>query len=107
MLPKSIQDHLLLGITFVTKSVTVSTELKMGARTRRQQAALAAQSDSNESPAGNGTVENSPKKTRTSGKKEVKENVYLFAPNLIGKELLPVSSNLHDVANGRLPVAWD
>ncbi|KNG84783.1 CDP-diacylglycerol-inositol 3-phosphatidyltransferase PIS [Aspergillus nomiae NRRL 13137] len=63
----------------------------MAARTRRQQAALAAQSDSNESPAGNGTVEKSPKKTRTSGKKEVKENVYLFAPNLIGKELLPVS----------------
>ncbi|GAB1199182.1 hypothetical protein APSETT444_008528 [Aspergillus pseudonomiae] len=55
----------------------------MAARTRRQQAALAAQSDSNESPAGNGTVENSPKKARTSGKKEVKENVYLFAPNLI------------------------
>ncbi|KJK62896.1 PgsA [Aspergillus parasiticus SU-1] len=56
----------------------------MGARTRRQQAALAAQSDSNESPAGNGTVEKSPRKTRTTSRKEVKENVYLFAPNLIG-----------------------
>lgn len=85
----------------------MSTELKMGARTRRQQAALAAQSDSNESSAGNGTVEKSPKKTRTSGKKEVKENVYLFAPNLIGKELLPASSIFHDVPNRRLPVVWD
>ncbi|KAF7595324.1 CDP-diacylglycerol-inositol 3-phosphatidyltransferase [Aspergillus hancockii] len=58
----------------------------MGARTRRQQAALAAQSDGNESPAGNGAVEKSPKKTKTTAEKEVKENVYLFAPNLIGVE---------------------
>ncbi|KAB8238325.1 CDP-diacylglycerol-inositol 3-phosphatidyltransferase [Aspergillus alliaceus] len=56
----------------------------MGARTRRQQAALAAQSDGDESPAGNGTVEMSSKKTNTTAGKEVKENVYLFAPNLIG-----------------------
>lgn len=79
----------------------------MGARTRRQQAALAAQSDSNESPAGNGTVEKSPRKTRTPSKKEVKENVYLFAPNLIGKELLPALSLFHDVPNRCLPVARD
>ncbi|KAE8355317.1 CDP-alcohol phosphatidyltransferase-domain-containing protein [Aspergillus coremiiformis] len=56
----------------------------MGARTRRQQAALAAQSDGNESPAGNGTVEKSLKETETTAETEVKENVYLFAPNLIG-----------------------
>ncbi|KAE8387305.1 CDP-alcohol phosphatidyltransferase-domain-containing protein [Aspergillus alliaceus] len=56
----------------------------MGARTRRQQAALAAQSDGDESPAGNGTVEMSSKKTNMTAGKEVKENVYLFAPNLIG-----------------------
>lgn len=56
----------------------------MGARTRRQQAALAAQSDGDESPAGNGTVEKFPKKTNTTAGKEMKENVYLFAPNLIG-----------------------
>ncbi|KAB8069109.1 CDP-alcohol phosphatidyltransferase-domain-containing protein [Aspergillus leporis] len=56
----------------------------MAARTRRQQAALAAQSDGTESPASNGTAGKSPKKTKTTAEKEVKENVYLFAPNLIG-----------------------
>jgi CDP-diacylglycerol--inositol 3-phosphatidyltransferase len=60
----------------------------MAARTRRQQAALAAQSDGTESPASNGTAGKSPKKTKTTAEKEVKENVYLFAPNLIGMELL-------------------
>ncbi|KAE8149437.1 CDP-alcohol phosphatidyltransferase-domain-containing protein [Aspergillus avenaceus] len=52
----------------------------MVARTRRQQAAL---SEGAESPVGNGTAE-TPKKTSSASKKEVKENVYLFAPNLIG-----------------------
>lgn len=63
---------------------------KMAARTRRQKAALAAQSDGDESPAGNGSAQKlSPKKNKSSPDDEVQENVYLFAPNLIGKELDP------------------
>ncbi|KAH8434222.1 CDP-diacylglycerol--inositol 3-phosphatidyltransferase [Aspergillus melleus] len=57
----------------------------MSARTRRQKAALAAQSDENETPVSNGTAQKSPKRSKSaSAEKEVKENVYLFAPNLIG-----------------------
>lgn len=57
----------------------------MSARTRKQKAALAAQSDENETPASNGTAQKSPKRSKSaSAEKEVKENVYLFAPNLIG-----------------------
>ncbi|KAA8651499.1 CDP-diacylglycerol--inositol 3-phosphatidyltransferase [Aspergillus tanneri] len=56
----------------------------MSARTRRQKAAVAAaQSDESETPVSNGTAQKSPKRSKsaTAGKEE---NVYLFAPNLIG-----------------------
>lgn len=58
----------------------------MAARTRRQKAALAAQSSGDESPAGNGSAQKlSPRKNKSSPPEdEVQENVYLFAPNLIG-----------------------
>ncbi|EAU34284.1 CDP-diacylglycerol--inositol 3-phosphatidyltransferase [Aspergillus terreus NIH2624] len=58
----------------------------MAARTRRQKAALAAQSSGDESPEVNGTAQkSSPKSTKsTSRVDEAKENVYLFMPNLIG-----------------------
>lgn len=61
----------------------------MAARTRRQKAALAAQSSGDESPEVNGTAQkSSPKSTKsTSRVDEAKENVYLFMPNLIGKNL--------------------
>lgn len=58
----------------------------MSARTRKQKAALAAQSDENETPISNGSAQKPPKRSKSaSAEKEVKENVYLFAPNLIGK----------------------
>ncbi|KAL3492899.1 CDP-alcohol phosphatidyltransferase-domain-containing protein [Aspergillus germanicus] len=62
----------------------------MSARTRRQKAALAAQSEGSDvSSTSNGTTRRSPKPSRSSATPEVeddgvKENVYLFAPNIIG-----------------------
>lgn len=62
----------------------------MSARTRRQKAALAAQSEGvDASPTRNGAIE-TPKRSRSGTPDDdddgVKENVYLFAPNIIGKE---------------------
>lgn len=65
----------------------------MSARTRRQKAALAAQSEGvDASPTRNGAIE-TPKRSRSGTPDDddddgVKENVYLFAPNIIGKELV-------------------
>ncbi|BCS26177.1 CDP-diacylglycerol--inositol 3-phosphatidyltransferase [Aspergillus puulaauensis] len=61
----------------------------MSARTRRQKAALAAQSEGvDASPTRNGAIE-TPKRSRSGTPDDddddgVKENVYLFAPNIIG-----------------------
>lgn len=64
----------------------------MSARTRRQKAALAAQGDESEdSGNSNGNVSTPSKKTpskkqsRSKLNEQPKENVFLFAPNLIGK----------------------
>ncbi|OJJ34847.1 hypothetical protein ASPWEDRAFT_109557 [Aspergillus wentii DTO 134E9] len=57
----------------------------MSPRTRRQKAAVASQSEeSNRSPIRNGTAEKPSKKNASSSGQEVKENIFLFAPNLIG-----------------------
>lgn len=61
----------------------------MSAKTRRQKAAQAAQSDSDvPSPASNGAVK-TPKrnKSKSPPQPEARENVFLFAPNLIGTYL--------------------
>lgn len=60
----------------------------MAAKTRRQKAALAAQTDVDDIlPNGNGTVEKTSKKNAAlAAQDDVKENVFLFAPNLIGKD---------------------
>lgn len=61
----------------------------MSARTRRQKAALAEERD--ESPNGNGSVLTpskrtpSKKRSRSALREEPQENVFLFAPNLIGR----------------------
>lgn len=59
----------------------------MSAKTRRQKAAQAAQSDSDvPSPASNGAVK-TPKRSKSKSpppQLEARENVFLFAPNLIG-----------------------
>lgn len=64
----------------------------MSARTRRQKAALAAEgNESEESANGNGTVSTpskrapSKKRSRSKLNEEPKENIFLFAPNLIGR----------------------
>ncbi|PKX93749.1 CDP-diacylglycerol--inositol 3-phosphatidyltransferase [Aspergillus novofumigatus IBT 16806] len=58
----------------------------MSARTRRQKAALAAQSeDSDVTTTSNGTTRKSPRKSSSpSPDAEARENVFLFIPNLIG-----------------------
>ncbi|KAF9885908.1 CDP-diacylglycerol-inositol 3-phosphatidyltransferase [Aspergillus nanangensis] len=58
----------------------------MPPRTRKQKAALAAQSDGDESTSSNGAAQKlSPRKTKLAPEKEEeKENVYWFIPNLIG-----------------------
>ncbi|KAL4913490.1 CDP-alcohol phosphatidyltransferase-domain-containing protein [Aspergillus aurantiobrunneus] len=65
----------------------------MSARTRRQKAALAAQSEGSDgSPMSNGTTEKLPNRNRSATPDDdddddddgVRENVYLFAPNIIG-----------------------
>lgn len=60
----------------------------MSAKTRRQKAAQAAQSDSDvPSPASNGALK-TPKRSKSKSPSppvEEKENVFLFAPNLIGR----------------------
>lgn len=69
----------------------------MSARTRRQKAALAANGE--ESEESNGAVSTpsrrtpSKKRTRSAAREEPEENVFLFAPNLIGK--MDMSDNLH------------
>jgi CDP-diacylglycerol--inositol 3-phosphatidyltransferase len=70
----------------------------MSARTRRQKAALAAQSEGGDaSPTRNGSIE-TPKRSKSATPDDdndgVKENVYLFAPNIIGKELVLGRSSL-------------
>lgn len=61
----------------------------MSARTRRQKAALAEERE--ESPNGNGSVLTpskrtpSKKRSRSALREEPRENVFLFAPNLIGR----------------------
>lgn len=61
----------------------------MSARTRRQKAALAAQSEGSDdvSSTSNGTIQRPPKQSRSASPEDdgVTENVYLFAPNIIGK----------------------
>ncbi|KAJ5997841.1 hypothetical protein N7499_005765 [Penicillium canescens] len=61
----------------------------MSARTRRQKAALAAE-ESEDSPSGNGSVSTpskrtpSKKRSKSAAREEPKENIFLFAPNIIG-----------------------
>ena len=63
----------------------------MTARTRRQKAALTTQTDEKDvAPSGNGTVSKTPKEDAPpKAEKGVKENVFLFAPNLIGEDSPP------------------
>ncbi|KAL4909885.1 hypothetical protein BDW74DRAFT_45163 [Aspergillus multicolor] len=60
----------------------------MSARTRRQKAALVAQPEGSDdiSLTSNGTAQRSPKQSRSATPEDdgVRENVYLFAPNIIG-----------------------
>ncbi|KAL3481975.1 CDP-alcohol phosphatidyltransferase-domain-containing protein [Aspergillus californicus] len=59
----------------------------MSARTRRQKAALAAQSEGSDVSSSNGTIQRSPKRSRSATPDVddgVRENIYLFAPNIIG-----------------------
>ena len=72
----------------------------MGAKTRRQKAALGVQSEDSDvpSPNGNGAVKSPSKKSkskspsrRVSPGREKKENVFLFAPNLIGRRIAQCS----------------
>lgn len=61
----------------------------MSAKTRRQKAAQPAQSEDSDvpSPASNGAVKTPKKKSKSlspSPQPESRENVFLFAPNLIG-----------------------
>ena len=66
----------------------------MSAKTRRQKAALGVQSEDSDvpSPNGNGAVKSPAKKSKSPSRRqspgpEKKENVFLFAPNLIGRRI--------------------
>lgn len=60
----------------------------MTAKTRRQKAALASQTGENDTlPSGNGSVKNQLEKDASPvAQDDMKENVFLFAPNLIGRQ---------------------
>jgi CDP-diacylglycerol--inositol 3-phosphatidyltransferase len=76
----------------------------MSARTRRQKAALAAQTEGSDdvSSTSNGTIQRPPKQSRSASPEDdgVTENVYLFAPNIIGKKRNPCCWSLTPTDSG-------